>query len=220
VTTSARGAWVRRAALPVAGLAVTWFWWVGTPPSVGSTPGTALIAAAELVGLLASVLVCAQLLLVARIPWLVRQVGPGPMVTWHVSLGATTTLLVATHVVAMIAGGVLVDGGTPWGELWTLLVRIDHLPLALLGTVLMLAVGVSSARAVRSRISGKAWHYVHLTVYPALILVFLHQVAAGAHFVGRPLAQAVWTAVYGGTLAAVVRWRIAPPLVRRLRPPA
>ena len=62
-----------RTAIVFALLAVTLFWWHGTPPQAGATPGGALVAIAELTGLIASVLVCAQLLLVARVPWFERD---------------------------------------------------------------------------------------------------------------------------------------------------
>src|SRR4051812_45912076 len=53
-------------------LAVVVFWWLGTPTTVGSTPGGALTSLGELAGLLASFLVCLQLLLVGRVPWFER----------------------------------------------------------------------------------------------------------------------------------------------------
>ena len=64
-----------RAVIWLGSLAVLWFWWAGTSPSMGSTPATAITAFGELAGLIASYLVCAQVLLVARVPWFERAVG-------------------------------------------------------------------------------------------------------------------------------------------------
>ena len=211
------GDWLPRTLLLVAAAGITWFWWTGTPQAAGATPGLALIAVAELLGLLAALLVAAQLLLIARVPWLVRTAGAGRLVGRHVTLGATTTLLVATHVVAMVAGGALVDGGTPWAELATQLERIDHLPLALAGTVLMLLVGLSCAGPLRRRLPRRAWYLLHLAIYPAVILASFHQLAAGTHLVGSPWARVVWFVVYGAVAAALLRWRVGPALVGRLR---
>ena len=86
-----------RTAIVLACLAVTLFWWHGTPASVGATPGGALVAIAELTGLIASVLVCAQLLLVARVPWFERSVGMDRLVSWHKSLGTTVILPAAVR---------------------------------------------------------------------------------------------------------------------------
>lgn len=217
VIPDATKAWALRAALLLAGVAVTWFWWAGTPREMGTTPGTALLAGGELVGLLASVLVCVQLLLVAHVPWVDRALGPGLLVPWHASLGTTVALLIVTHVVAMVGGYGLVDHGTPWHELATLLARVDALPLALVGTLLMLAAAATSARAVRAWLGRTRWTWVHVTVYGGIYLAFFHQVLAGAHFVAHPVAQAVWVVLYAGSGAAVVRWRIVPGLRERAR---
>ena len=205
-----------RGAVVVACLAVTWFWWAGTPASSGVTPGGAVVAASELLGLLASVLVCAQLLLVARVPWFERAVGMDRLVSWHRSLGTTVVLLVVAHVLGMIAGQALVAGQTPWTALGTLLATTEDLWLALAGTVVFLAVGLTSARLLRRRLSYEWWYAVHLVVYGGIALTFLHQVSAGVHFAGVPSARAAWFLLYGATAAAILWWRIALPLARHL----
>ena len=45
-------------------------------------------------------------------------------------------------------------------------------------------------------------------------MTFLHQISAGVHFVGVPVARAAWLLMYGGTAAAIVWWRVALPLAR------
>ena len=217
VTPTAAKAWVLRAVLLVGGVAVAWFWWAGTPRRMGATPGTALIAGGELVGLLASVLLCVQLLLVAHVPWLDRTLGPALLVPWHASLGTTAGLLILTHVAAMVAGYGLVDHATPWHELATLLTRVDALPLALVGTLLVFAAAVTSARALRAWLGRARWGGVHVTVYAGVYLAFFHQVLAGAHFVASPVARAVWIVLYIGTGAAVLRWRVVPAVRGRAR---
>lgn len=206
-----------RAAIVGACLAVTAFWWAGTPAAAGATPGGALVATAELTGLLASVLVCAQLLLVARVPWFERAIGLDRLVSWHRSLGTTVVLLVVAHVAGMIAGQALVANQTPWGALASLLATTEDLWLALAGTVLFLATGISSARLARRRLSYEWWYAIHVLVYGGIFLAFFHQVGAGVHFVGVPFARAAWFTLYGLTAAAVVWWRVVLPLTRQVR---
>ncbi|HEY0119478.1 MAG TPA: ferredoxin reductase family protein [Cellulomonas sp.] len=205
-----------RSVIAAACVAVTWFWWAGTPAASGATPGTALVAVSELVGLLASVLVCAQLLLVARVPWFERAVGLDRLVSWHRSLGTTVVLLVVTHVLGMIVGQQLVTGDTPWGALRTLLATTSDLWLALAGTIVFLAVGLSSARLLRRHLTYEWWYAVHVTIYGAIAATFLHQVSAGVHFAGVPLARAAWFFLYGATAWAVVWWRALLPLARHV----
>lgn len=218
-------AWVRpvrerrfpvRTTILAACLAVTWFWWAGTPAASGGTPGGALVAVAELLGLLASVLVCAQLLLVARVPWFERAVGLDRLVSWHRSLGTTVILLVVAHVLGMVAGQGLVAGQTPWSALATLLATTNDLWWALAGTVVFLAVGLTSARLLRRRLSYEWWYAVHVTVYGAIAATFLHQVSAGVHFAGVPLARAAWFFLYGATAWTVLWWRVVLPVARHV----
>src|SRR6478735_6845003 len=93
------------AALWVGSLSVLAFWWLGTSPLTGATPGGAVMSLGELAGLLGSFLVCAQLLLIARVPWFERSVGLDRLVSWHRSLGTSVVLLIVTHVALMVVGG-------------------------------------------------------------------------------------------------------------------
>lgn len=194
-------------------LAVVAFWWHGTLPASGTTPGGILTSTGDLAGLLASFLVCAQLLLVARVPWFERSVGFDRLVSWHRSLGTTVVLLVLTHVALVITGGALLDRTTLWSEVPSLLATQPYLWLALIGTVLFGAVGASSARLLRAKLSYEAWFAVHLTSYVAIFLTFFHQIAGGTHFVTSSLARSVWIALYAGTAAAIVTWRVVLPLL-------
>ncbi|WP_426595723.1 ferredoxin reductase family protein [Cellulomonas sp. McL0617] len=201
----------------VGSLAVVAFWWFGTSSAVGYTPGGALMSVGELAGLLASFLVCAQLLLVARVPWFERSVGFDRLVSWHRSLGTTVVLLVLTHVLLMIIGGALLDSTSLWSEVPSVLARQPYLWLALIGTVLFFVVGLSSARLARRALSYELWFGLHLTIYVGIFLAFFHQVAGGTHFVADRLAQAAWIALYSATAAAILTWRVALPLLDHRR---
>ncbi len=205
-----------RTAIVAALIAVTVFWWFGTPPAAGSTPGGALVAISELTGLVASILVLAQLLLVARVPWFERSVGMDRLVSWHRSLGTTVLLLIVGHVAGMIVGYQLIQGKTPWGSLLTLLHSFADLWWALIGTAVFLAVGLSSARLLRRRLSYEWWYGIHFTVYGAVALTFVHQINAGVHFVGNPLARATWLFLYGATAWTILWYRVIQPIARHV----
>lgn len=197
--------------------AVVAFWWFSTPASAGSTSGGAVTSLGELAGLLASFLVCAQLLLVGRVPWFERSVGLDRLVSWHRSLGTTVLLLVLTHVVLMVVGGASLDGLSLWSEVPTTLARQPYIWSAVVGTVLFVVVGVSSARAARARLSYEAWFAVHLTTYVGVYLAFAHQVAGGTHFVSSPVARTAWVLLYASTAGALVTWRVVLPLLAHRR---
>ncbi|MDQ0375829.1 ferredoxin reductase family protein [Cellulomonas humilata] len=198
-------------------LAVLAFWWTGTTASTGATPGGALMSLGELAGLLASYLVCAQLLLIGRVPWFERGIGFDRLVAWHRSLGTSVVLLVLTHVVLMIVGGSLLDGLSVWSEVPAVLATQPYLWPAVIGTILFLAVGISSARLARRHLSYEVWFAVHLTVYVGIFLAFAHQVAGGTHFVDSLVARGLWIVLYAGTAAALLTWRVALPLLAHRR---
>jgi predicted ferric reductase len=197
--------------------AVLAFWWSGTSAAASATPGGALTSMGELAGLFAAYLVCAQLLLIGRVPWFERAVGMDRLVGWHRLLGTAVLLLVLTHVTLMIVGGALLDQQALWPEVLSLIATQPKLLSAVVGAGIFLVVGLSSARLARRVLSYEVWFALHLSMYVGIYLTFGHQIAAGTHFVDAPVARAVWIGLYGATASALVTWRVLVPLVAHSR---
>lgn len=206
-----------RGIVAAAAAAAIVFWWTTTPDDATASAGTAVTSVAELAGLVLGVLVCAQVLLVARVPWFERAVGLDRLVTWHRTLGATVLLLLATHVVLMVGGQSLTTSENPWSALWSLNRAVPDLLWALVGGVLFLAVAATSARVTRRHLPYEAWYATHLGTYLAIYLTFWHQVRGGAHLFASPTARTLWYAMYLATAACVLVWRVGLPLVRQAR---
>ena len=99
-------------------------------------------------------------------------------------------------------------------QAWTL---IDHYPDVLAASAsfgLLLLVGIISVRQVRRRVRYETWWVTHLYVYLALALAFPHQIKTGAAFLGHPLTQLAWEAVWAAAAACVLIFRIGLPLWR------
>src|SRR6478609_4681722 len=94
-----RGSMIIGCTVGLAALVGVVAWWSSAPSSPGSAPGHLAAALAQLSGLVASVLICVQLLLISRVPWLVKIIGLGPMVRWHRPVGSAVLILVLAHVV-------------------------------------------------------------------------------------------------------------------------
>ena len=206
-----------RIVLVAGGIVVLWMWWAGVPSSAAATPSALVTTFGELSGMVAAYLVCAQVLLIARVPWFERAVGLDKLVLWHRTLGTTVVLLVVTHVASMIVGGELLDRSMPWTELISILQNYPDMLAALLGTAAFIAVGLSSARLLRARLSYEVWYWLHLTTYVAIFLTFLHQLSAGTHFIASPVNRAVWLLLYLGTASAVLTWRFILPTMNAWR---
>jgi ferredoxin-NADP reductase len=63
----------------------------------------------------------------------------------------------------------------------------------------------------------ETWWAIHLYLYLALGLSFSHQVATGAAFAGHLAARAWWIALWAGTGAAILLFRLLVPMHRSLR---
>lgn len=206
-----RSALAVRAALALGVVGVLGMWWVSVPAGFAATPADAATSLGELSGMVGAFLVCAQVLLIARVPWFERAVGLDRLVAWHRSLGASVLFLVIAHVVFIVIGGELADRNPPWDEFVSVLQSYPDMITALVGTIAFLAVGLSSARLIRRRLSYEVWYWLHVTTYAAIFLTFFHQLSGGAHFVSAPVNRVLWIALYLGTAAAVLTWRFILP---------
>jgi len=211
----------RSPAVPV--LAVLWggaaaviaLWWHDT----GSVVGTAgwLTGAGRIAGLLCGY-ACAVLVgLMARVPLLERRIGSDRVTRWHAMAGRYTVCLLVAHIVLILLGYAAQDGSSIVDETITVLLDYPEMLKATAGTVILFAVGIVSARAVRRRVGHEFWYYLHLLTYAAVFLSFGHQLALGSDFTGDVPARIAWYALYLG-MATLVGWfRILAPVRLNLR---
>ncbi|MDO0928556.1 ferredoxin reductase family protein [Streptomyces sp. TG1A-8] len=195
--------------------AVVALWWADTATVTGAAGW--LTGAGRIAGLLCGY-ACAVLVgLMARVPLLEVRIGSDRVARWHAMAGRYTVCLLVAHVVLVLTGYAAQDRASPWRETATVVLDYPDMLEATAGTVLLLAVGVTSVRAARRRTSHEFWYYVHLLTYAAVLLAFFHQLALGDEFVGRPVAAAVWYALYLGVAVLVLWFRILTPVRLNLR---
>jgi predicted ferric reductase len=176
--------------------------------------GGAATAAGRLTGLVAAYLMLITVLLVARIPALDRAIGHDRLVVWHRRLGPWPLYLVAAHGVLITIGYAEAAKTGVLHEFWTLLMTYPGVLAGTVGFGLLVAAGVTSYRKARRKLRYETWWTVHLYTYLALALAFSHQVATGASFVGHPVAQVWWTAIWVGTAGVALAYRVLMPILR------
>ncbi|WP_105967630.1 ferredoxin reductase family protein [Streptomyces geranii] len=195
--------------------AVIALWWHDT----GSVVGTAgrLTGAGRIAGLLCGY-ACAVLVgLMARVPLLERRIGADRVTRWHAMAGRYTVCLLVAHIVLILLGYAAQDGSSFLDEALTVVLDYPEMLKATAGTVILFAVGIVSARAVRRRVAHEFWYYLHLLTYAAVFLAFGHQLALGSDFTGNGPAQAAWYTLYLGVATLVVWFRILAPVRLNLR---
>lgn len=166
-------------------------------------------------GLLSSNLMVLQVLCLARLPWLERAWGREVLVGWHRSLGYWSFWLMVVHVLLFVLQRSQRSPDDVAGAMWRLFVSEQWMLVATIGTLLLVAVVVTSIARARARIGYETWHLVHLNAYLGMGLALPHQLVS-VDFTSR-WTTAFWWALYAGGLAAVAIFRLVLPLARSRR---
>jgi len=195
---------------------VVWLWVHNG--GVSGIHGTAdlVTSLGRITGLLGAYLLLVQILLFARLPWFVRHVGIDRLIVWHRRNGKICIGFVLAHVVLITIGYALSDHLSIIKQVSSFLSSNSYPGMirATIGTGLLVLVVVTSLVIVRRRLRYEAWYLVHLTAYAAVLLAWYHQIPTGNEFILSPAAAAYWTVLYLVTLALLVVFRVARPLIR------
>src|SRR4051794_21340512 len=158
-------------------------WWRNTPAINGW--GVWLTNAGRVTGLLAGYGVVVLVALMARLPPLERGVGADRLARWHARGGRYTVSLVVAHGLLITWGYAVTAHTNVVSQTKTLLLSYPGVLMATVAGLLLVGVGVVSARAARRRMRYETWYYLHFYTFLAIALAFSHQFATGAEFVAN-----------------------------------
>jgi predicted ferric reductase len=175
------------------------------------------IGVGQLTALVGTFLALLQLVLMSRAPWLDRTFGRDRLTSAHRWVGFGALWLLVAHGVFTTFGFALADGQSFLGESWTLITTWDFVLMATVSLVLFAAVGVTSVRQARRKISYETWYGIHLYAYLAIALGFAHQLVVGSDFVDDPVARIYWVALYVVTFGLLIAFRVATPIAVNVR---
>ena len=207
--------WAILGAIAAGAAAVVGLWWHDTTAVQGL--GGWLTGAGRVTGLLAGYGVVVLVALMARIPPLERGIGADRLARWHAMGGRYVVSLVVAHGILITWGYAVTAHTGVVAQSRTLLGSYPGVLAATVAGLLLVGVGLTSARAARRRMRYETWYYLHFYTYLAVALAFSHQLSTGADFVANPPARAAWTALYALTAAAIAWYRIVTPLRQALR---
>ncbi|HYX93955.1 MAG TPA: ferric reductase-like transmembrane domain-containing protein, partial [Geodermatophilus sp.] len=119
---------------------------------------TGLTSLGRLTGLVSSLLLLVQVLLMARVPVLERAFGQDRLARLHRLVGFTSFTLLLAHV-GLVTWGYAAGrlAATP-ATFWDLTVDYPGVLLAVAGTACLVGVVVTSVRAARRRLRYESWH--------------------------------------------------------------
>lgn len=199
-------------------LVLVTFWWATGRgfQDLGSWTG-ALTSLGRLAGLVASVLLLAQVALMARVPALEAAFGQDRLARLHRLVGFTSFNLVLVHLVLITWGYAGASLARTPAMLWDLTLHYPAMLIADAGTVCLVLVVVTSIRAARERLRYESWHLMHLYAYLGVGLALPHQLWTGREFTSSPGRTFFWWTAWASVAAAVLVWRVGLPVARNLR---
>ncbi|MHB1711646.1 MAG: ferredoxin reductase family protein [Acidimicrobiales bacterium] len=182
-----------------------------------SLPGGVATFIGSITGLVGTYLALLMVLIVSRIPAIEHVLGQDGLVRWHKWLAPWPLSLIGLHAVFITVGYAEAAKKGIWHELGTMVTGYPDMLAATVGLGLMALAGITSIRAIRSRLRRETWWVIHLYLYLAIALSFAHVLVLGPSFVGQPVARAVWVLAWLATAGSVIWFRFGLPVVRSLR---
>ncbi|MFI9824951.1 ferric reductase-like transmembrane domain-containing protein [Streptomyces sp. NPDC052013] len=171
------------------------------------------LTVAKFFGLHAALLLLFQLLLVARVPWLDRRIGMDRLTVWHRWVGFTLLWTVLTHAVLVVLGYARLDDAS-MTKTFLALAGVTASLLGMLAAAALVVVAVVSTRFLRRRLRYETWHGLHLLVYLALGLAFVHQLLETTTFKSSGFAELYWWTLWLLAFGGLVVGRIVMPVWR------
>jgi len=205
------------AAVLINGAVLLWLWLRDGGITQVHNTADLWTSAGRVTGLLGAYLALLQVLLLARLPPLERQVGFDRLTVWHRRNGKLVIYLVVAHVVLITVGYAGQVHISVWKQFSTFLSSYSGMITATVGTAMMLAIVLSSLVIVRRRLPYEAWYSVHLALYAAIFLAYLHQIPNGNEFLSSTSQSDWWIALYVLTLALVIVFRVLRPILAAFR---
>ncbi|MEU6546803.1 ferredoxin reductase family protein [Streptomyces sp. NPDC046859] len=172
-----------------------------------------VLTVAKFFGLHAALLMFLQLLLVARLPWLDRRIGMDRLTVWHRWVGFTLLWTVLTHATLVVLGYATLDD-TTMAKTFVALSGVPASLLGMLAAAVLVVVAAVSTRPLRRRLPYEVWHGLHLTLYVALGLAFVHQLQETTTFTSSAFATAYWWLLWLFAFGALLTGRLVLPLWR------
>jgi len=175
-------------------------------------PGGRMLALGTITALVGTYLALMLILVVARIPWLEREVGHDRMIKLHRTLAPYSLFLILAHVIFTTISYAQAEEHTLVGQIWSLITKSAWMMPATAAFVLMMSLGVMSYRRIRDRMRYETWWVAHLYFYIAIALSWGHQVELGPMFIAHPYQKLFWTGLYLFVFGTILVTRFLIPI--------
>jgi predicted ferric reductase len=172
-----------------------------------------ILTVAKFFGMHAALLMMFQLLLVARLTWLDRRIGMDRLTSWHRWVGFSLLWTVLTHATLVVYGYATLDKAS-MGKTFVALAGVVASLLGMLAAATIILIAVTSLRYFRRKLRYETWHGLHMLVYLAIGLAFVHQLIETTTFRSSIFATVYWWALWIFAFGSLIIGRIVVPLRR------
>ncbi|NBE85341.1 ferredoxin reductase family protein [Micromonospora rubida] len=190
-------------------------WWLDTPAGSLDSTGATVTAAGRIAGLVAGYLLLVQVLMMSRLGPLGRLAGER-ISRWHRDVGATLVVTVLAHL-SLIVVGYAAGRRSVLGQAGELLREYEDMVAAFAAAGILVLLGLTGIRAVRTALPYELWHHLHLASYLVLLLGFSHQFSNGTQLFHPGPVRTGWITAYALVAAALLWGRVVAPLRFNLR---
>ncbi len=191
-----------------------WFWWNYSGDIVlSNTLSGSLLAFGRLTGLLATMLILMQLILIGRVKWVETAFGLDKLSRLHKWNGYLILGLVVLHPILITQSYAIVNSTTYLGQFMDFINNMGVLLRAFAGYLILLGTVGLSITIVRRRLKYETWYYVHLLNYIAIALVFGHQLRFGTGATNEAF-RLYWYLAYGFAFGNLIWYRWLRPLMK------
>jgi len=211
----------------VFGVGIYWcvVWWQGgaDAPLRWGTTTQIFLNIGRITALLSGYLALVEVLLLARLPFVERAVGFDRLTNWHRWNGFAVLWLVLAHVVFSVWGFAREDfPPTSWSNEYWLMMTNGFYPgiiIATIGTVLVIAVALTSLAIARRKLNYEVWYAIHFTAYAGIALAWYHEIPVGNELTPnvQVIPADIWRATYAATLLLLVWYRLVWPIIQNAR---
>jgi len=171
----------------------------------------------QITALWGSFFILAELVLIARVPWIERRYGMDRLLRWHRITGFAAVSLLSAHVLFTTLGYAIPREAGTADQFGNFILYWPNMLTATVGYILILGVAITSIRAARRSLSYETWHFIHMYAYLGVAIAFAHQLTGGSDFATDHVAVVYWVWLNLLTVAALVGFRWISPLWRALR---
>ncbi|OGK15805.1 hypothetical protein A2690_04695 [Candidatus Roizmanbacteria bacterium RIFCSPHIGHO2_01_FULL_39_12b] len=190
------------------------FWYQGSILNQALTFQNILLAFGRLFGLMATIGVLLQFLMMGRTLWIEKVFGLDKLTNIHRLNGYLTLSFLILHPVFITLAYKISSKTSFLNQFLLFLTDYDDVFKAFLGLILFVTIIFSSVYVVKRKLKYEWWYWIHLFTYLAVLLAWSHQLEAGRDFARNRVFALYWYFLYIFVFGNVILFRFALPIFR------